>query len=61
MSWALNNYWFTNFPVRQSGTVTYAYSVALQDGPFDAARAARFGAEIRHRAWGYAVRLSAGQ
>lgn len=58
MSWALNNYWFTNFPVRQGGQVTYAYSITMQDGAFDPARAARFGAEMRQRAWGQAVRLS---
>src|SRR5205085_11915590 len=58
MSWALNNYWFTNFPVHQSGAVTYRYSIALQEGAFNPARADRFGAELRHRAWGRAVKLA---
>jgi hypothetical protein len=58
MSWALNNYWFTNFPAHQSGAATYRYGIALQEGAFDAECAARFGAELRHRAWGRAVRLS---
>ncbi len=57
-SWAMNNCWFTNFPVRQGGTVTYSYSLTLQEGFFDAARAAQFGNQVRHRAWGAAVRLS---
>lgn len=58
MSWALNNYWFTNFPVHQSGAVTYHYSIAVQAGAFDPVRADRFGAELRHRAWGHAIRLA---
>jgi hypothetical protein len=58
MSWVLNNYWFTNFPVRQGGRITYRYSIALQEGPFDPDHAARFGAHMRRRAWGRAVRLS---
>jgi hypothetical protein len=58
MSWVMNNYWFTNFPVRQTGRVTYQYSLAYQEGPFNPRTATRFAASIRHRAWGYALRLS---
>ncbi len=60
MSWALNNYWFTNFPARQGGRVTYRYSLTFQEGPFDPQRAARFGAAVRHPAWGRVVRLAPG-
>jgi len=58
MSWALNNYWFTNFPARQGGRVTYRYSLTVQEGAFDPERAARFGAAVRHPAWGRVVRLA---
>jgi len=58
MSWTLNNYWFTNFPARQGGRITYRYSITLQQGAFDPERAARFGAAVRHPAWGRVVRLA---
>jgi hypothetical protein len=58
MSWVLNNYWFTNFPLRQDGELTYRYSITVQEGPFDAGRAARFGRQIRQRAWAQALRLA---
>jgi hypothetical protein len=47
MSWALNNYWFTNFPARQGGTLRYRYSLAALPGPFDPAAAALFAAHLR--------------
>ena len=58
MSWALNNYWFTNFPASQGGQVTYRYSITLQEGAFNIARAASFAAQVRHRTWGRAVQIS---
>jgi len=47
MSWVMNNYWFTNFPAAQGGTVHYDYSVASHEGAFEAERASRFAASIR--------------
>ena len=40
MSWAMNNYWFTNFPATQSGA-EYRYSIGTIDD-FDPAQAAAF-------------------
>ncbi len=40
MSWAMNNYWFTNFPATQSGA-EYRYSIGTMD-EFDATQAATF-------------------
>jgi alpha-mannosidase len=47
MSWVMNNYWFTNFPARQGGRITYRYSVMDWPGQLDAERARRFAREIR--------------
>lgn len=47
MSWVMNNYWFTNFPAVQGGTVEYRYSIAAWPGAFDADAAARFAATVR--------------
>lgn len=58
MSWVLNNYWFTNFPVRQGGCLTYRYAVKVSPYGWDAAAAERFGCLVRHRTWGVPVRVS---
>lgn len=47
MSWAMNNYWFTNFPATQPGSVTYRYSLAVFPGAFDEQTAGRIGAQVR--------------
>jgi hypothetical protein len=47
MSWAMNNYWFTNFPAAQGGIIPYRYSIAGYPGPFDAQRSARLADAIR--------------
>ena len=43
-SWAMNNHWFTNFPLTQDGPVTFRYRI-LPHGAYDAAAANRFGME----------------
>ena len=47
MSWVMNNYWFTNFPVRQGGSVRYRYSLTGWPSAFEAETAGRFAQEIR--------------
>lgn len=44
-SWALNNHWHTNFPLSQSGKITFEYRVRPHAGGYDAASANRFGME----------------
>ncbi|MBM4091756.1 MAG: glycosyl hydrolase [Planctomycetes bacterium] len=44
-SWALNNHWFTNFPLSQEGVLTFRYGILPRDTPYDAAVANRFGME----------------
>ncbi len=56
MSWVMNNYWFTNFPATQGGTVAFRYSVGCGPGSFDGERAARFAASIRQPLVGLLVR-----
>ena len=43
-SWALNNYWSTNFPLEQGGIIDLHYAI-LPHGSYDAVTANRFGTE----------------
>jgi alpha-mannosidase len=43
-SWALNNHWFTNFPLEQGGLITFRYPLLLH-GPFDSAESNQFALE----------------
>ncbi len=45
VSWPLNNHWFTNFQVSQSGWMRFRYRLLPHSGPFDPVAATRFGAE----------------
>jgi alpha-mannosidase len=42
-SWALNNHWWTNFPLSQSGLIPFRYRLLPHAGGYDAAAANRFG------------------
>jgi alpha-mannosidase len=44
-SWALNNHWFTNFPLSQEGRLTYRFRILPHISAYDAAAANRFGME----------------
>ncbi|TCO55889.1 polysaccharide lyase family protein [Actinocrispum wychmicini] len=46
LSWAMNNYWFTNTPASQDGALTLHYSFEYR-ADWDPAAAARFGREVR--------------
>ena len=48
MGWVTNNYWETNFPGMQPGTVTARYHILPYKGEFDESRAHRFGMEAEH-------------
>jgi hypothetical protein len=43
-SWALNNHWYTNFPLEQGGRITFRYQILLHGG-YDPVVANRFGLE----------------
>jgi alpha-mannosidase len=43
-SWVMNNHWFTNTPLTQDGPVAFRYRILIH-GPYDAAKAKRFGLE----------------
>lgn len=45
VSWPMNNHWWTNFALTQSGWARFRYRLLFHEGPFDAAQAERFGAE----------------
>jgi alpha-mannosidase len=45
LGWVTNNYWETNFPAYQPGTVTARYHILPYAGDFDEARAQRFAAD----------------
>jgi alpha-mannosidase len=45
LGWVTNNYWETNFPGAQPGTVTARYAILPYAGNFDEARAHQFAAE----------------
>lgn len=44
-SWALNNHWYTNFPLSQEGKITFKYRLAPHNGAYDVVSATRFGLE----------------
>ncbi|WP_161881305.1 hypothetical protein [Deinococcus alpinitundrae] len=50
LGWITNNYWETNFQPVQPGLVTARYRLLPYAGPFDEARAQRFGLETEHAA-----------
>ena len=43
-SWALNNHWFTNFPLEQGGLISFQYQILTHHG-YDSGRANKFGLE----------------
>ena len=43
-SWALNNHWYTNFPLQQGGVMSFHYQILPHAG-YDAVAANRFGLE----------------
>ena len=47
MSWATNNYWFTNFPAMQWGKVSYGYSLSSYPESFSARLSSEFADRIR--------------
>jgi len=49
MSWAMNNYWFTNFPAAQGGVFAWRYSLRRFPGAFDCAAADGFARGVRQR------------
>lgn len=44
-SWALNNHWYTNFPLSQQGKIFFKYRLAPHNKVYDAVSATRFGLE----------------
>jgi alpha-mannosidase len=48
LGWVTNNYWETNFPGAQPGTVTARYAILPYVGDFDEFRAHKFAAETEH-------------
>jgi alpha-mannosidase len=48
LGWVTNNYWETNFPGMQPGTVTARYHILPYKGKFDENHAHRFGMEAEH-------------
>lgn len=48
LGWVTNNYWETNFPGMQPGTVTTQYHILPYAGKFDESKAHRFGMEAEH-------------
>ena len=46
LSWAMNNYWWTNFPPSQEGTLELRYAFRPADS-WNATEATRFGREVR--------------
>lgn len=47
LAWAMNNYWFTNFPAAQGGSVRYRFSLSSYPQEFDSVRSSEFGLSIR--------------
>jgi alpha-mannosidase len=45
-SYAMNNYWMTNFKASQGGVVTFRYSITSRAGGSDSAKSGRFGWEV---------------
>jgi alpha-mannosidase len=48
LGWITNNYWETNFPGAQPGTVTARYAILPYAGDFDESRAHRFASDTEH-------------
>jgi len=48
LGWVTNNYWETNFPGAQPGTVTARYTILPYEGEVDESRAHQFAAEAEH-------------
>jgi hypothetical protein len=48
LGWVTNNYWETNFPGAQPGTVTARYAIQPYAGDFDESRAHQFASESEH-------------
>lgn len=44
-SWALNNHWYTNFPVSQEGIMSFRYLIMPHDNGFNSSEANRFGVD----------------
>lgn len=44
-SWALNNHWYTNFPLSQEGKIQFRYRILPHNSKYNAALANRFGLE----------------
>lgn len=44
-SWALNNHWFTNFPLSQEGSIVFRYAILPYNTKGDLASSNRFGLE----------------
>jgi hypothetical protein len=44
-SWALNNHWYTNFPLSQEGKITFRYRVWPHNSGYNAGLSNRFGLE----------------
>ncbi len=45
-SYAMNNYWMTNFKASQGGAATFRYSITSRSGGSDPAQSGRFGWEV---------------
>ncbi len=45
-SYAMNNYWMTNFKASQGGAVTFRYAITSRAGGSDPVRSSRFGWEV---------------
>jgi len=45
-SYAMNNYWMTNFKASQGGLVTFRYALTSRSGGADAVKSGRFGWEV---------------
>jgi alpha-mannosidase len=45
-SYAMNNYWMTNFKASQGGPAVFRYSLTSRDGGADAVSSSRFGSEV---------------
>ena len=44
-SWALNNHWYTNFPLSQEGKISFKYRLYPHNNRYDVVEATRFGLE----------------
>ncbi len=47
-SYAMNNYWFTNYKASQGGPVTFRYSLSYHEGPHKPSVATRFADEVSY-------------